>query len=72
MRLLAMILKRRRFKRSHTLEDRLPMESSRLREEAETMKAGPAREDVLRKVRQAETGAHMSAWLRSPGVQAPQ
>jgi hypothetical protein len=32
------------------------MESSRWREEAETMKPGPAREDLLRKARQAETG----------------
>jgi hypothetical protein len=27
---------------------------------------------LLRKARQAETGSHMSEWLRSPGLRSPQ
>jgi hypothetical protein len=32
---------------------------------------GMAREQAIRKARQAEVGAHMSEWLRSPGLQPP-
>jgi hypothetical protein len=63
--------KRRRFKQTESLEDRLAEAADRLREEAKTMKPSAAREDILRKARQAETGAHMSEWLRSPGLQPP-
>lgn len=63
--------KRRRFKQTESLEDRLAEAADRLREEAKTMKPGAAREDILRKARQAETGAHMNEWLRSPGLQPP-
>ena len=65
------MIKRRRFKQSDSLEDRLAAEAIRLREEAKAMKPGASREEALRKARQAETGAHMSEWLRSPGLQAP-
>jgi hypothetical protein len=65
------MIKRRRVKQTDILEDRLSLEAIRLREEAKGMNPGPAREAVLRKARQAETGAHMSEWLRSPGLQPP-
>jgi hypothetical protein len=29
------------------------------------------RDHLIRKARQAETGSHMSEWLRSPGLQPP-
>jgi hypothetical protein len=32
---------------------------------------GAVREQVLRRARQCETGAHMSEWLRSSGLQPP-
>ena len=63
--------KRRRFKQTDVLEDRLAQEAVRLRELAKTMKHGPLREETLRKARQCETGAHMSEWLRSPGLKPP-
>jgi hypothetical protein len=65
------MIKRRRVKQTDILEDRLSLEAIRLREEAKRMNPGPAREAILRKARQAETGAHMSEWLRSPGLQPP-
>ena len=63
--------KRRRFKQTDLLEERLTHEANRLREQAERMKPGPKREAILRQIQQAEIGAHMSEWLRSPGLQPP-
>ncbi|MFK4530165.1 hypothetical protein ABIF90_008146 [Bradyrhizobium japonicum] len=60
---------RRRFKQ--TLEACLAQEAERLREQAKKLPHGPEREILLRKARQAETGSHMSEWLRSPGLQPP-
>ena len=64
--------KRRRSNQVHSLDDRLSGEAKRLRDEAETPPAGQAREAVLRKARQAETGSHVSEWLNSPGLRSPQ
>lgn len=63
--------KRRRFKQTSSLEERLAEEARRLREEAELLPHGPVRDEALRRARQAETGSHMSEWLRSPGLQPP-
>jgi hypothetical protein len=64
-------MQRRRFKQILSLEERLAEEAKRLREEAKSLPPGSQREDMLRKARQAETGSHMSEWLRSPGLQPP-
>lgn len=53
------------------LEQRLQAEAERLRIDARRTPPGPARERLLRRVRQAETGAQISEWLRSPGLRAP-
>jgi hypothetical protein len=63
--------KRRRFKQTLSLEDRLTEEARRLRDEAELLPHGPVRDAALRRARQAETGSHMTEWLRSPGLQPP-
>ncbi|WP_131868919.1 MULTISPECIES: hypothetical protein [unclassified Bradyrhizobium] len=62
---------RRRFKQAQDLEDRLAEEAKRLREAAKDAAPGIEREHLLRQARQCETGAHMSAWLRSPGLKPP-
>ena len=54
------------------LEDRHAEEAKRLRDEAKALKPGAAREALIRKARQAETGSHMSEWLRSPGLRPPE
>jgi hypothetical protein len=64
--------KRRRFKQIQSLEQRLAEEAKRLREQAELLPHGDQREAVEKKARQAETGSHISDWLRSPGLRAPQ
>jgi hypothetical protein len=64
-------MQRRRIKHTTSLEDRLAEEAKRLREEADLLPPGIAREQAIRKARQAETGSHISEWLSSPGLQAP-
>lgn len=64
-------MQRHRFKQTTSLEERLAEEAKRLREEAQSLPPGLARELAIRKARQAETGCHISDWLRSPGLQAP-
>jgi len=62
---------RRHFKQNLSLEQRLSEEAKRLREEAKSLPPGSQREALLRKARHAETGSHMSKWLRSPEPQPP-
>jgi hypothetical protein len=62
---------RRHFKLSQPLEQRLADEARRLREQAKLLPLGAVREATIRKARQAETGSHLSEWLRSPGLQPP-
>jgi hypothetical protein len=54
------------------LQERLAEEAKRLREEAKSLRPGAAREALFRKARQAETGSHMTEWLSSPGLRAPE
>ncbi|MET4071391.1 hypothetical protein ABID58_006203 [Bradyrhizobium sp. S3.2.6] len=63
---------RRRFAQTTSLEERLAEQARRLREEAELLPHGPVREAAIRRARQAETGSHMSEWLRSPGLKPPE
>jgi hypothetical protein len=62
------MLRRRRFKQVEPLEQRLALEAKRLRDEARLRPPGLTRELTLKKARQAETAAHLSDWLRSPGL----
>ena len=62
---------RRRFKQSLSLEERLAQEAIRLREQARLRPPGAARDEMIRKARQAESGSRMSEWLRSSGLQPP-
>ena len=65
------VMQRRRFKQIKTLEERLTEQAKRLREEAKLLPPGAEREGLIRRARQAETGSHVSEWLRSPGLQPP-
>jgi hypothetical protein len=61
----------RHFTQPKSLEERLAEEAKRLREEAKLLAPGAVRDAKIRKARQAETGSHISEWLRSPGLQPP-
>ena len=54
-----------------TLEERLADEAKRLKKRAKQLPYGKAREELLRKARQAEVTAQISEWLTSPGLQPP-
>jgi hypothetical protein len=62
---------RRRVKQCDTLERRLAEEAKRLRDQANALLPGPERDIILRKLRQCETGLHMTEWLRSPELRPP-
>ncbi|WBL76567.1 hypothetical protein I3J27_26535 [Bradyrhizobium xenonodulans] len=65
------MLKRRRFKQTKTLQERLADEAARLRTEAGALAPGRRREILLRRARQDETAMQIEAWLHSPGLRAP-
>ena len=63
--------RRRRFKRTLTLEARLAAGAKRLREQAHVLPPGPERERLLRQARRDETASHLTEWLTSTGLRAP-
>ena len=62
----------RPFKELEPLEVRLTQEAEKLRKDAKAVPPGMERDRLVRRARQAETGSHMSSWLRSPGLQPPE
>jgi hypothetical protein len=50
------------------LDELLAKDSQNLRKQAEGTPAGVAREDLLRKARQAERATRVLEWLSSPGL----
>ena len=64
-------MERRRFKQATPLNQRLTEEARRLRKEAQGCPPGFAREQLIRRARQAETAAHMHEWLTTSRMQAP-
>jgi hypothetical protein len=55
-------MRRRCFKQTASLEERLAEQAERL---------GIERERAIRKAQQSEIGSHISEWLNSPGLQPP-
>lgn len=66
-----MTVRRRRFKQTTSLKERLLAEANGLRKEAELLPYGPVREATLKRARQIEAAAHLDEWLNSPGLQPP-
>jgi len=63
--------RRRRFKQTVPLEERLRIQASTDRERAEALPPGRERDELLTRARRADTASHLSEWLRSPGPQSP-
>ncbi len=63
--------KRRRFKQTTTLKERLAAFAEDVREQASTMPPGPEREDLLKRASRADTAAHIDDWVNSSGLQSP-
>ncbi|WOH79031.1 hypothetical protein RX327_24325 [Bradyrhizobium sp. BEA-2-5] len=66
-----MTSKRRRFKQIHSLKERLADEAMRLRSQANALPLSAKREALLRRARQDETAADLTAWLTTPRSRAP-
>jgi hypothetical protein len=64
-------MQRHHFNQAASLEARLADEATKLRKEARGTPPGIERERLMRRARQAESGSHISEWLRSPGLQPP-
>jgi hypothetical protein len=62
----------RLFKQAQSLEARPSEEAKRLRAEAKLLPPGAARDQMIRRARQAEIAAHMNEWLNSPGLRPPE
>jgi hypothetical protein len=62
---------RRRFRQTTSLHDRLEAWSKQVLERAEKLPPGPERDELLRKLSQAHTAAHVDDWANSPGLQTP-
>nr|WP_144441775.1 hypothetical protein [Bradyrhizobium sp. CCGE-LA001] len=65
------MIRRRRFKQTKSLKERLLEEAHTLLEEARLLPHGPVRDAALKRARQAEAAAHMDDWLNSPGLRPP-
>ncbi|MBS0530975.1 MAG: hypothetical protein JSS22_16515 [Proteobacteria bacterium] len=62
---------RRRVKQLTSLEDRLSAWAGKVREQADAMKPGPAKDALLKKARQADVASHIDDWANSPGLRPP-
>jgi hypothetical protein len=58
--------RRRRFKQVTTLQDRIAEWATGVRDQVNGMKPGPERDELIKKLRQAETAMHMEDWASSP------
>jgi hypothetical protein len=61
----------RRRSQPHSFEDRIAAEKLRLEEQLAASPHGPARDALIRKIRQLKTASQMSDWQRSSGLQSP-
>jgi hypothetical protein len=66
-----MIKRRRRFKQSKSLQDRLQAFANDSRAQAAELPPGAEKYELLRKARQADTASHLDEWINSPGLQPP-
>ncbi|WP_441280001.1 hypothetical protein [Bradyrhizobium sp. 63_E2_N1_3] len=63
---------RRRVKQTRSLEERMAEQAAaKLKTLADRLPPGVERDALLKRARTAEIGAHISDWLRSPGLQSP-
>lgn len=65
------MVKRRRFKQTESLHDRLSAWAEEVRQQAEQLPPGPERDDLITKLRQADATSHIEGWLNSPGLRSP-
>ena len=62
------MIKRRRFRHTISLQDRLIAFAEQARERASHLPPGRKKQEVLRKAGQADIEAHLNGWLTSAGL----
>jgi hypothetical protein len=65
-------LKRRRFKQTSLLEERIRDQAKRVRDEANNLPPGKERDALLKKARDADAAEKVNGWLTSTGSQPPE
>ena len=63
--------RRRHFKQTTSLHERLIAFAHEAREKASSLPAGREKQDLLKKAGQADSAAHLNEWISSPGSQPP-
>ncbi len=63
--------KRRRFKQTTSLQERLAAFAQDVRAEASGLPPSRKRDELLERARRAETAAGFDEWARRPGVKLP-
>lgn len=63
--------RRRLFKQTVPLEQRLASFAEHARVAAQGLPAGVERDDLLKRVRRADTAANIGKWINSAGLQPP-
>ena len=63
--------KRRRFKHTTSLKDRLAAFAEDARHKASMLPSGTERDELLKRARQADVGSHIDDWVNSIGLQPP-
>jgi hypothetical protein len=63
--------RRRRFKQTTSLRDRLASFAEEIREKARLMPPCREREELLKRESRADTASHLDDWANSPGLQPP-
>jgi hypothetical protein len=53
------------------LKIEIAAEKAQLEAQVVNVPHGPARDEILRKIRQLDTASHISEWLSSPELQPP-
>ena len=64
-------MRRRRFKQTIPLKERLTAWAKEVMAKAQTLPPGPEKDELLKKAGQAETAAHLDDWANSPGLRPP-
>ena len=63
-------MRRQRIKQTASLQERLAAFAAELRGQADNA-TGTARDDLLKRARQAETASVINEWAYSPGLRSP-
>ncbi|WOH53536.1 hypothetical protein [Bradyrhizobium sp. sBnM-33] len=64
-----MIIKRRRLKQTHSLEERLAKDTAQLLQQTKLLPDGAAKEHLMKRIQQNEAAVHVCELLRSPQFQ---